>query len=159
MTTLQLNIFITCIAVPCIILFNSCYEWLVHGPLMHGRLGKVIGLRQGHEDHHQWFGSSEGYANQNHGDSVALPLWAAVVTLGFAAMLGFFLCILTGYWILMWCMIIVSTCYYIFYQYVHTCMHIPKGRWLERTHWFKKKNAYHKVHHFRDENFEQLRNS
>ena len=34
-------------------------------------------------------------------------------------------------------------------------MHIPKGRWIESTKWFKKKKAEHVVHHVMDEDFEK----
>ena len=37
------------------------------------------------------------------------------------------------------CFVVTTMIHYIFFQYVHTSMHIPRGRWIERTKWFKKK--------------------
>jgi hypothetical protein len=152
------QILIAIVVILLTILLGSFLEWFVHGPFMHGKLGKVVGLRQGHEEHHSWFGSTEGYANEKHGTSVALPTWAAFATVGFMSIPGWLLSYLTDHWIIMWCMTGTSLAYYVAYQYVHTCMHIPKNRWLERTRWFQRKNAYHKVHHVVDEKFERFVN-
>jgi hypothetical protein len=39
--------------------------------------------------------------------------------------------------------------YYFLYEYLHYCMHIPKGRWLERTAWFRWLDSHHHMHHKR----------
>ena len=39
--------------------------------------------------------------------------------------------------------------YYFLYEYLHYCMHIPKGRWLEKTFWFKWLDSHHHMHHKR----------
>jgi sterol desaturase/sphingolipid hydroxylase (fatty acid hydroxylase superfamily) len=141
---------------------NSIYEWLVHGPLMHGFLGKIFNLQQEHIDHHAHYGQMEGYANTKHGTSVALPTWAALVTLSVMAFVGWIASKLvndpTDAWIIQLTVITISTLYYTLYQYIHTSMHVPKGRWIEKTMWFKKKNSYHHVHHVVDEKFEQFVN-
>lgn len=39
--------------------------------------------------------------------------------------------------------------YYFLYEYLHFCMHVPNGRWVERTGWFRWLNAHHHMHHKR----------
>jgi hypothetical protein len=39
--------------------------------------------------------------------------------------------------------------YYLLYEYLHYCMHIPKGRRLERTFWFRWLDSHHHMHHKR----------
>jgi len=39
--------------------------------------------------------------------------------------------------------------YYFLYEYLHYCMHIPKGRWLENTAWFRWLDSHHHMHHKR----------
>ena len=39
--------------------------------------------------------------------------------------------------------------YYFLYEYFHYCMHIPKGRWLETTAWFRWLDSHHHMHHRR----------
>ena len=42
--------------------------------------------------------------------------------------------------------------YYFLYEYLHYCMHIPKGRWLEKTAWFRWLDSHHHMHHKRQFN-------
>jgi hypothetical protein len=39
--------------------------------------------------------------------------------------------------------------YYGLYEYLHYCMHIPTGRRLEQTRWFRWLDAHHHMHHKR----------
>jgi hypothetical protein len=39
--------------------------------------------------------------------------------------------------------------YYFLYEYLHFCMHVPKGRWLEKSAWFSWLDAHHHQHHER----------
>jgi len=39
--------------------------------------------------------------------------------------------------------------YYFLYEYLHYCMHIPKGRRLENTAWFRWLDSHHHMHHKR----------
>ncbi len=41
------------------------------------------------------------------------------------------------------------TLYYGLYEYLHYCMHIPKGRRLENWTWFRWLDAHHHMHHKR----------
>jgi ABC-type uncharacterized transport system fused permease/ATPase subunit len=74
------------------------------------------------------------------------------------ALVGGIFVYITGYWIIMFYVTVVYVIHYTLYQYIHTSMHIPKGRWIEKTQWFKKRNAYHRAHHAVDEDFEKFVN-
>jgi hypothetical protein len=39
--------------------------------------------------------------------------------------------------------------YYFLYEYLHFCMHVPKGRWLEKSACFSWLDAHHHQHHER----------
>lgn len=141
-------------AILCSILFNSILEWIIHGPLEHGKISVLIGQRKSHIDHHQFYGREEGFQNTKHGKSVAIPHWffipVSLISWGVALVIGHFL----GSTLFIWCFVVTTMIHYIFFQYVHTSMHIPKGRWIESTKWFKKKMAEHVIHHRIDEDFE-----
>ena len=136
------------------ILFNSFLEWIIHGPLEHGKLSVLVGLRKSHIDHHDFYSREEGFANHSHGNSVAIPHYffipVTLISWIVAWIIGHFL----GSTVFVWCFVVTTMIHYIFFQYVHTSMHIPKGRWIERTKWFKKKMAEHVIHHRMDEDFE-----
>lgn len=39
--------------------------------------------------------------------------------------------------------------YYFLYEYFHFCMHVPNGRWFEKSWWFRWLDAHHHMHHKR----------
>lgn len=39
--------------------------------------------------------------------------------------------------------------YYFLYEYFHFCMHVPKGRWFEKSAWFAWIDSHHHMHHKR----------
>lgn len=158
MNTYSKNILIGLIAFFLTIFMNSMLEWFVHGPMMHGRFGKFFSLRKNHVEHHQWFGKGEGFSNEKHGQSVALPHWAFLFTVGPLALIGWILGAVLGLSFLVHLVTLTSAFYYIAYQYVHTTLHIPSARRLKDARWFKKKNVYHQKHHFSDERFDKFTN-
>jgi hypothetical protein len=50
---------------------------------------------------------------------------------------------------LLWGALAAMGFYYFLYEYLHYCMHIPKGRWLENTLWFHWLDSHHHMHHMR----------
>lgn len=137
------------------VLIGSLLEWIVHGPMEHGKLSLLLGMRDDHIRHHTWFGKKEGFVNYNHGKSVALPIWAFLSVMAFVSLLAWLFGYLIGSWVFTGVFIATSLLHYIAFQYLHTSMHIPKGRWIESTRWFKRRCAEHKVHHAFDEVFEK----
>lgn len=110
------------------ILFNSILEWIIHGPLEHGKLSVLVGLRKSHIDHHDFYSREEGFANHSHGNSVAIPHYffipVTLISWAIASVIGHFL----KSTLFVWCFVVTTMIHYIFFQYVHTSMHIPKGR-------------------------------
>jgi hypothetical protein len=37
--------------------------------------------------------------------------------------------------------------YYVLYESLHWCMHVPQDRWIEKTRVFRWLNAHHHLHH------------
>lgn len=148
------TLFIILAAIFTSILFNSFLEWIIHGPLEHGKISILIGQRKSHIDHHQFYSREEGFQNTKHGKSVAIPHWMFIPVTLLSACVGWIIGNLLWSTLFVWFFVITTMIHYIVFQYVHTSMHIPKGRWIEGTKWFKKKMAEHVVHHRMDEDFE-----
>lgn len=131
------------------VVINSLFEWLVHGPVMHGTFGTRY-LQETHKDHHKSFEDNH-YKNTDHGPHVHLPWWSMILTVGIMSIFGLLLSRLTGYQTIFWCMTVTSLVYYYTYQYVHTLMHVPItnrfDQWIVNTRVFKKLDAHHRVHH------------
>ncbi|MDP3696548.1 MAG: hypothetical protein Q8R55_00780, partial [Candidatus Taylorbacteria bacterium] len=65
----------------------------------------------------------------------------------------------TGHREILWTVGVTTALYFKAYNHVHTCFHVPNGcRWFEKTGLYKRMNRYHKVHHVRNEKWEQLIN-
>ena len=149
-----MTIFIILCAIFSSILFNSFLEWIIHGPLEHGKISILIGQRKSHIDHHQFYSREEGFQNTKHGKSVAIPHWMFIPVTLISWAVAWVIGHLLGSTLFVLFFVITTMIHYIVFQYVHTSMHIPKGRWIEGTKWFKNKMAEHVVHHRMDEDFE-----
>ena len=54
---------------------------------------------------------------------------------------------LTGKWVLAWGGLLAFVSYYIAYEYLHYCMHVPRQRSAERSGLFFRLNGHHLLHH------------
>jgi hypothetical protein len=145
------------------VVFCSFFEWFVHGPLMHGTWGNMF-LNQTHRLHHENFATPK-YKNDEYGPHVHLPLWSGILMIGFMAMIGGIITYFTGHWEAFICLTATSAGYYWLYQYVHTCLHVPKKdkdgnvkpRWFQKigpiARWFDSLDRYHHIHHAHDKDF------
>ena len=138
------------------IIANSFFEWFVHGKLMHGKFSinflhklSTKYFYNPHQTQHHAMYPPRSYKNSNHGDNVNLPWWAAIITVSIMAIPGFLISYFTNYWSIVWVYVTTSTCYFLAYNYVHSCYHIPKDRWLKKTRFYKFMNRYHEIHHAR----------
>lgn len=149
---------ISVIFLSCLFAFvaSSFLEWVVHGPFMHGRFSTPR-QRTFHLDHHRNFLAGD-YKNHSHGNHVFLPWWAAVAIIGVAGTFGLVASLATERWSIVTCVTLVTAAHYWGYQYVHTCMHIPEGRWFEGTRLFRYLDARHRIHHERDQKFSEPTN-
>ena len=111
-----------------------------------------------HREHHSEY-PPKNYQNSEHGPNVNLPWWAGAIVVGLLTLPGFLVSYFTGYWAIVYVVAATSTFYFLAYNYVHTCYHVPNGkRWFEKTKLYKRMDRYHHVHHARDEEYERLIN-
>src|SRR5205814_6482138 len=54
---------------------------------------------------------------------------------------------LTGSWWVLAGAVPAFACYYGAYEYLHWCMHVPRGRWFQRTRVFRWIDRHHRIHH------------
>ncbi len=146
--------------------FIACnfLEWLVHGKFMHGEmpteyLQKLAAhlFQNKHREHHLEY-PPRNYQNSEHGQNVNLPWWAGALIVGGLTFPGMLISYFSGHWAISWCVAITSTFYFLAYNYVHTCYHVPAGRWLERTRFYNFMNYYHWKHHAREKEWGTLVN-
>jgi len=126
-------------------LFSSVLEWFIHGHIMHGSLGTER-IRQLHTDHHTKY-PPDSYKNYNHGPNVHLPLWMGVYVIGVNAIFGALASYIFNNWTIIIVVVVISILYFFVYNYTHTCLHVPTGRWFEGTRVFKFIDSYHILHH------------
>ena len=50
-------------------------------------------------------------------------------------------------WLVLWGGAAALVAYYVLYESLHFCMHVPRDRWLERTWLFRWLDAHHHLHH------------
>ena len=134
---------IICISVVVALIVINFLEWFVHGPLMHGKRELLE-----HRSHHEEY-PPQNYQNSEHGPHVHLPWWVGAIIAGVMTLLGSFINYLTGLWVITWCFAGTSIFGFWAYNYVHTCYHVPAGRWFETTRWYCFMNRYHFKHHAR----------
>ncbi|HZA53636.1 MAG TPA: hypothetical protein VE616_05235 [Candidatus Udaeobacter sp.] len=136
-------------AFACVFVYASFFEWTLHKYLMHTPLWQYP-FRAHALIHHGLFRTGHQYflSDAKVIRKVRFAWWnapfivilhAPVIlwlqkTLGLDILLGAFSALVL---------------YYFLYEYLHYCMHIPKGRWLEATAWFRWLDSHHHMHHKR----------
>lgn len=150
---LILAVFVTVVAG---FMYASIFEWVLHRYVMHRPIGKFRYPFEAHTlTHHRIFKADYTYHLQDEGDKrkIRMAWWNGPVLValgilpfivGAASFIGsgwgvpVAICI-TGF--------VVSAGYYIAYEYLHWCMHLPKSRRLERSWIFFRLNGHHILHH------------
>lgn len=129
-------------------LYASFFEWAFHKYLFHSPRFVKATFRAHTLVHHQRYKySPASYSSQDgEKDHVTMDWFALPMFIGFH--LPFFLAI---QWITgipsVWGGIAAVVAYYTVYEYFHYCMHIPGGRWFEKTRVFKFVKEHHRIHH------------
>ena len=143
------------------IAFASVFEWTFHRYVMHRPVGKFRYPFEAHAGaHHRIFKADYRYHLQDGKDrdvhmwKIPMAWWngVALIFLGtipfvvagipfaiFDWWTGSFVVGATGFF--------VCLGYYIAYEYLHWCMHLPKNRLVERLWVFRKLNGHHLLHH------------
>ena len=130
-------------------IYASFFEWFLHRFLMHQPLWSYP-FRAHALVHHGIFRSGPSYflSAFEHRKKITFAWWNAPLILGLHAPLVLWIGYFFGIWIFFGGMAALGL-YYFLYEYLHFCMHVPKGRWLEKTGWFCWLDAHHHMHHKR----------
>ncbi len=133
-----------------VFVYSSLFEWTLHRYLMH----RPFVLRypyQAHAlTHHRLFRADSSYVLSREEDmhEVRFAIWNAPLLIGLHAPLLWLLGRATG-WPILVPGLLAMTVYYTLYESLHWCMHVPKGRRIEKTAVFRWLSAHHRAHHRR----------
>ncbi len=149
----------------CFFLFGIAYasfaEWMLHRYWMH-RPFWIFGwykfdypFKAHAIVHHGKFKADETYHLQNRpeetkkADRKTIPMawWNGPVLIAMASLPFVLWSIFNPSWLLVGCVAGAVACYYGTYEYIHFCMHLPKGRWFENTRLYKWIDEHHRLHH------------
>lgn len=147
------------------ILYASIFEWgfhryVMHKPLQLWKWKWELSFRYPFEahalTHHKIFKADHTYHLQEGGPApkIRMAFW----NIPFIVLMGMFPFIVAaipfvvyGWWAgsiaISITGLILAVVYYIAYEYIHWCMHLPKNRRLEQSWIFQRLNAHHLLHH------------
>ena len=132
------------------IVFASFFEWSLHKFVMHKPLAWFRYPFDAHAViHHQIFKADHTYHLIHEKDKQTIPMawWngPALILLGSmpSIVASFFL----GHWGLACGALVAFSAYYVVYEYIHWCMHLPKKRRIEKPWLFQRLNGHHLLHH------------
>ena len=130
-------------------LYASFFEWILHRFLMHQPIWSYP-FRSHALIHHGIFRSGPTYFLSQEGDlkKVRFAWWNAPLIIGLHVPLLLWVQHLLHVNIFFGGMVALGL-YYFLYEYLHFCMHVPKGRWIEKTAWFSWLDSHHHMHHKR----------
>lgn len=128
----------------------SFFEWALHRYVMHRPVGKFDYPFRAHAVvHHQTFKADHTYHLVHQKDKETIPMawWNGPVLILLAQVPMLPIALLFGQWAILVGSVSSLTCYYIAYEYIHWCMHLPKKRHVERSGIFFRLNGHHLLHH------------
>lgn len=138
------------------VVYASFFEWTLHRFLLHRPLGSFDYPFRAHTlTHHHIFNAFDGYhlKEEAHKDKVPFAWWNAPVLIGLHTPALYFLEKAAGFPVL-WPAVAAMAAYYGAYEGFHWVMHVPKGRWIEKTAAFRFLDRHHRLHHlFQYKNF------
>lgn len=119
------------------------------------------GYKMHAQTHHRIFRSDQSYHAQHMEDmqTIHMVRWAPLIIFGGSLPYFLVLVILSilnfeHTWIILITGVCVSIAYYLTYEYLHWCMHLPKRRRLEKSRLFQRLNGHHLLHHrYMERNF------
>lgn len=131
-------------------IYGSFFEWSVHKFLMHRPFGGFQYAFRAHAVvHHQVFKADHTYHLIHDHDKETIPMawWNGPVLILMSAVPFALLSWVLGQWGLVTGAAIGMTSYYVLYERIHWCMHLPKARRLEQSWLFRRLNGHHLLHH------------
>ncbi len=130
--------------------FASFFEWTLHRFVMHRPLGKFRYPFEAHAVvHHQIFKADHSYHLINPDDRKTIPMawWNGPALVLIGAIPSVAISAMTGHWAILWGALTAFSTYYLVYEYIHWCMHLPKARRVEKPWLFRRLNGHHLLHH------------
>ena len=135
---------------PVAVVTASFFEWTLHRFVMHRPVGKFDYAFKAHAVvHHQTFKGDHAYHLIHEKDKRTIPMawWNGPVLVVLLHLPLLPIAWLTGHWSLLLGALPVFAGYYLVYEYIHWCMHLPKKRNIERNGLFFRLNGHHVLHH------------
>jgi Fatty acid hydroxylase superfamily len=132
------------------IVFASFFEWTLHKYVMHRPVGKFRYAFNAHAIvHHGTFKADKTYHLLDEKDKETIPMawWNGPVIVLLGAIPFALFSVFCGHWSFVLGEALAFTSYYLFYEYIHWCMHLPKARRVEKPWWFRRLNGHHLLHH------------
>jgi hypothetical protein len=130
--------------------YGSFFEWSVHKFLMHRPFGGFQYAFRAHAVvHHQVFKADHTYHLVHEHDKETIPMawWNGPVLILLSSIPFVAVSWLLGQWGLVTGAAIGMSSYYVLYERIHWCMHLPKARRLEQSWLFRRLNGHHLLHH------------
>lgn len=131
-------------------IYGSFFEWSVHKFLMHRPFGGFQYAFRAHAVvHHQVFKADHTYHLVHDHDKETIPMawWNGPVLILLSSIPFLLASWIFGQWGLVVGSAIGMTSYYVLYERIHWCMHLPKARRLEQSWLFRRLNGHHLLHH------------
>ena len=132
------------------LVFGSFFEWGLHKYVMHRPVGRFRYAFEAHAVvHHHVFKADHTYHLHEDRDKETIPMawWNGPVLILMGASPFGLVAWLTGQWGVAAGGLLAFGLYYVTYEYIHWCMHLPKWRRLERSWLFRRLNGHHLLHH------------
>jgi len=130
--------------------FDSIFEWTFHRYVMHRRVAIFEYPFERHAMvHHRVFKADETYHLIRDQDRHTVPMaWWNGPALIAVTQIPFITAAFFAGGVALVCGSLFATClYYVAYEYLHWCMHVPAKRRVERNGFFFRLNGHHLLHH------------
>ncbi len=150
------NLFMTFLILWCLaglvvgIISASFFEWVLHKHVMHRPVWKFRYAFRAHAIvHHGNFKADQTYhlIHEEHKETIPMAWWNGPMIVVIGALPFAIISWFTGQWAFVIGGAVAYASYYLFYEYIHWCMHLPKARRVEKPWWFRRLNGHHLLHH------------
>lgn len=128
----------------------SFFEWTLHKHVMHRPVGKFRYAFHAHAVvHHGNFKADKSYhlIDEDLKETIPMAWWNGPLIILTGALPFALISWFTGQWAFVAGGTVAYASYYLFYEYIHWCMHLPKARRVEKPWWFRRLNGHHLLHH------------
>jgi Fatty acid hydroxylase superfamily len=132
------------------IVAGSFFEWCLHRFVMHRPVGQFTYAYRAHTlIHHKVFKADHSYHLNDEKDKATIPMawWNGPVLVAIFMLPFIVAAVLMSSWGVALGALSAVTAYFVAYEYIHWCMHLPKARRIEKSWLFRRLNGHHLLHH------------